>query len=193
MMAKLVRGPHRELLAVVLLLVAGRLLEAQPAPLQHSALKGEMKVLEAVIDQTMSQTFAPPFGLLQKTKGAYLPDFGLVFSLEINLYPTRLPNPFDLRPVSKAEIDEAYKVKLQRIAAIKQSVPRLLADHASSLRHLGPDETVAVVTHFFQVQTEDDALPTQLIIEVKKLDLDQYENKALSYEQLLGKMKMSEF
>ena len=59
--------------------------------------------------------------------------------------------------------------------------------------HQIADETVAVVTHFFQVQTEDDALPTQLIIEVKKLDLDQYENKALSYEQLLGKMKMSEF
>lgn len=189
MISKLIRGS--ELLAVLLALVAG--LEAQAAPLRRTALKGEMKVIEAVIDQTMSQTFAPPFGLLQRTKGAYLPDFGLVFSLEINLYPVRVPNLFDLRPVSKAEINEAHKVKLQRIAVIRESVPRLLADHAGSLRHLSPDETVAVVTHLFEIRAEDDALPTQLIIEVKKSDLDEYADKKLSYQQLLGKMKMSEF
>ena len=63
-----------------------------------SALKGEMKVFEAVIDGTMAQIFAPPFGLLEKTQGTYLPGFGLAFSLEVNLYPMRVPLPSIWRP-----------------------------------------------------------------------------------------------
>jgi hypothetical protein len=130
--------------------------------------------------------------LLEKTKGTFLPDFGLVFSLEVNLYPLRVPSPFDTRPVSKTELESARKAKLERIEAIKKSVPQLLADHASGLHDVAPDEAVAVVTHFFQVQTDDGDLPGQLIIEVKKSDLDQYADKKLSYDQLLAKMKTLE-
>ncbi|HKS96688.1 MAG TPA: hypothetical protein VJV74_11245 [Terriglobia bacterium] len=150
-----------------------------------------MKVFEAVINQSVSQTFAPPFGLLEKAKGAYLPDFGVVFSLEVNLYPTRMPSPFDTRPLSRTEVETARKTKVERIETIKKSVPRLLADHAAALHDVGADETVAVVTHFFEVQA-DGGLPSQVVIEVKKSDLDQYVDKKLSYEQLLGKMKIVE-
>jgi hypothetical protein len=58
---------------------------AQTPPSNLAALKAEMKVFEAVIDGTMAQTFAPPFGLLENAKGVYLPGFGLAFSLEVNL------------------------------------------------------------------------------------------------------------
>ncbi|HEV2495157.1 MAG TPA: hypothetical protein VG204_19015 [Terriglobia bacterium] len=186
--------PTRSSTALVLLamgLSLGQPLSAQTSAPDHAQLKNEMKVLEAVINQNMSQTFAPPFGLLEKTKGAYLPDFGLVFSLEVNLYPTRMPSPFDTRPLSQAEVETARKTKVGRIEAIKKSVPRLLADHAAALHDMSASETVAVVTHFFEVQT-DGGLPSQLVIEVKKSDLDQYEDKKLSYEQLLGKMKIAE-
>ena len=111
-----------------------------------------MKVFEAVIDGTMSQTFAPPFGLLEKTQGTYLPGFGLAFSLEVNLYPARSPNPFNMTPLSKAEIDKAQKVKQERIATVKDSVPRLLADHAISLRDLSADDSIAVVVHLFEMR-----------------------------------------
>src|SRR5208337_2458571 len=110
----------------------------------------EMKVIEAVIDGTMAQTFAPPFGLLEKTQGTYLPGFGLAFSLEVNLYPLRAPNPFNMAPLSKAELEKAEKVKRERIATVKESVPRLLADHAMSLRDLGSADSVAVVVHLFE-------------------------------------------
>ena len=186
--------PTRSSTALLLLawtLFLGQPLEAQTSAPDHAQLKNEMKVLEAVINQNMSQTFAPPFGLLEKTKGAYLPDFGLVFSLEVNLYPTRMPSPFDTRPLSRTEVETARKTKVERIEAIKKSVPRLLADHAGALHDMSAGETVAVVAHFFEVQT-DGGLPSQLVIEVKKSDLDQYEDKKLSYEQLLGKMRIAE-
>jgi hypothetical protein len=180
------------LLGTTLLFWLVQPLPGQPAPSGYVALKGEMRVMEAVIDETLSQTFTPPFGLLEKTKGAYLPDFGLVFSLEVNLYPLRAPNPFDMRPLTKAELEKAAKAKRQRIEVIKKSVPRLLADHGSSLRDVNSQESVAVIVHLFHIPVEGEALPTEVIVEVKKTDLDQYLGKKLSYEQLLEKVKTLE-
>ena len=166
---------------------------AQSPPSNLSALKGEMKVFEAVIDGTMAQTFAPPFGLLEKTQGTYLPGFGLAFSLEVNLYPLRAPNPFNLTPLSKAELDTAQKAKLERITTIKESVPRLLADHAMSLRDLSSDDSVAVVVHLFEMQPGQIKFPDQLVIETKKSDLDHFWDKKISYQELTAKMTILEF
>jgi hypothetical protein len=165
---------------------------AQSPPSHLSALNAEMKVFQAVIDGTMAQTFAPPFGVLEKTQGTYLPGFGLVFSLEVNLYPMRVSGPFDPRPLSKAELEKAQKGKLERIATIKESVPRLLADHAISLRDLDSKDSVAVVVHFFELQTGDTKLPEQLVVEARKSDLDQFWDKKISYQQLVAKMKTLE-
>jgi len=166
--------------------------QAQSLPSNLSALKGEMKVFQAVVDETMGQTFAPPFGLLEKTQGTYLPGFGLAFSLEVNLYPSRSPNPFDMTPLSKAELENARKMRLERIDTIKKSVPRLLADHAISLRDLGSDDSVAVVVHLFEMEIGDSKLPDQLVIATRKSDLNRFWDKKISYEELVAKTKILE-
>lgn len=168
------------------------LLRAQVPTPHYSALMREIRVLRAVIDETMAQTFAPPFGVLEKTKGTYLPGFGVVFSLEVNLYPVRIPSPFDPRPLSKEELEKARKTKLERIGIIKDSIRRLLTDHANSLRDLSSEESVAVVVHLFHFQAEGEQLPMQLVLEVKKQDLDRYWQKKLSYDELVLKMKILE-
>jgi hypothetical protein len=186
---------RRELVAALvvgMLLLSGHHLSGGATGPSSTALKAQMKVLEAVINETMGQTFAPPFGLLEKAKGTYLPNFGVVFSLEVNLYPVRIPNPFDLRPLSKEELEKARKVKLERIRTIKQAVPRLLADHGSTLREIGADESIAVVVHLFHFQAEGESLPTQIVMEVKKSDLDQYWDKKLSFDGLREKVKTLE-
>ena len=165
---------------------------AQSRPSNIIALKGQIKVFEAVIDGTMAQTFAPPFGLLEKTQGTYLPGFGLAFTLEVNLYPLRTPNPFNMAPLSKTELEKAEKVKRERIATVRESVPRLLADHAMSLRDLGSADSVAVVVHLFEVEPGDTKLPDQLVIETRKSDLDQFWDKKISYQELVAKMKVLE-
>jgi hypothetical protein len=95
--------------------------------------------------------------------------------------------------LSKAELDTAQKAKLERIATIKESVPRLLADHAMSLRDLSSDDSVAVVVHLFEVQSGDTKFPDQLVIEARKSDLDQFWDKKISYKQLTAKMTILEF
>ena len=164
---------------------------AQSAPPNLTALKGQMEVFDAVVDQTMSQTFTAPFGLLEKTQGAYLPDFGVVFSLEVNLSPMRSPNPFDPRPLTPAEIDRAEHTERERIVLLKQTIPRLLADHATGLHDLDAAAYVAVVVHLFQVETADEIeVPGQLVVEARKSDLDQFWDKRISYRQLLARIKI---
>lgn len=192
MFSKFNQGPWVAMLGISLLLGLGQSLLGQSAPPKYADLKAEMRVMDAVIDETMGQTFQPPFGLLEKTKGAYLPDFGLVFSLEVNLYPLRVLSPFDMRPLTQAELDKAAKTKRERIEIIKKALPRLLADHGNSLRDLSAQDSVAVVVHLFQVPTEGETLPSELIVEVRKADLDQNWGKAISFEQLLQKIKILE-
>jgi hypothetical protein len=187
------RATRRSLAVFTLLLTLARTLGAQsPAP-NLSGLKGEIKVFEAVINETIVQTFAPPFGLLEKAKGTYLSDFGVIFSLEVNLYPVRIPNMFNVRPPTKEEVEKARKAKLERIGIIKQTMPRLLADHVNALREFPSGESVAVIVHLFHFQAEGENLPTQIIIEVKRSDLDLYSDRKLSYEQFLSHVKFSEF
>jgi len=192
MFSKLDKDPWAAMLGISLLLGLSQSLFGQSAAPNYAALKAEMRVMDAVIDETMGQTFTAPFGLLEKTKGAYLPDFGLVFSLEVNLYPLRTLSPFDLRPLTQEELEKAAKTKRERIEVIKKSLPRLLADHGSSLRDLSAQDSVAVIVHLFHIPTEGENLPTQLIVEVRKADLEQNWGKTISYEQLLEKVKFLE-
>ncbi len=167
-------------------------LAAQTGSSNLSALKGEMKVFEAVINETMVQTFAPPFGLLEKAKGAYLPGFGIVFSLEVNLTPVRPLSPFNMQPLSKEELAKAQKMRRERLGVIKTAVPRLLADHGGGLRDVSSDESVAVVVHLFPLPYEDEKLPSQIVLEVKKSDLDQYSERKLSYAEFEKKVSVLE-
>jgi hypothetical protein len=165
---------------------------AQSPPAKLVALRGQMKIFEGVIDGNMAQIFSPPFGLLEKTLGTYLPGFGLAFSLEVNLYPARAFTPFGPLAVNPTETKKAQQLKSERIAAVKESVPRLLADHASSLRDLTADDHIAVVVHLFRLEEAEDGLPGQLVIETRMSDLNSFWDRQISYQQLLTRIKILE-
>jgi hypothetical protein len=165
---------------------------AQSPDPRMRALKGEMKVLEAVIDQSLSESFPPPFGVLEKAKGTYLPDFGVAFSVEVYLYPMRTPTPFDTRPTTPAEEEKARRAQLARIAAIKKSVPHMLVEYASGLRDVRPEESVAIIIHFFHAQAESEKVPSQIVMVVRKQSLDDLWDKKISFDELLEKVKWVE-
>ena len=50
-----------------------------------------------------------------------------------------------------------------------------------------------MVVHLFEMQPGDAKLPEQLVIETRKSDLNQFWDKKISYEELVGKMKILEF
>jgi len=132
-------------------------------------LKIQLQVFQDLVNRSIQQSFEQPFTLLQDAKGSYLPHFGAVFQLEVNLHPMRLISPFDMRPYTPEELRKARDAKLQRVRELKTRLSALLLEHGTKLSEVPPDQGVAIVVHLFNLPSEQsEALPTQLVIETSR-------------------------
>lgn len=156
-------------------------------------LKRDIRIFSSVMDTMMHEAVVEPFGLLEKTKGAYLPGFGLVFSLEINLVQLRMRSPFDLRPVSREELEQAAKQKQQKVGPLRDQLARALADYGSNIE-LPPTDHLAVIVHLFNYPEEDqEALPSGIAAQVSRRDLIAYKSGKLSYTDFVKRVEFVNF
>ncbi len=107
---------------------------------------------------------ADPVYVLGLTRGLYLPGYGAVFTAELDLIPTPIPNPF--RP--KITPEEAVKVhqrKIEHLALLKKSMHDMWVDAASSLTSLpDTDQIVVAVRLFYQPWEDMNGLPAQIVM-----------------------------
>jgi hypothetical protein len=166
--------------------------QAPPPALDFAAIKRETQLFETVLNTAVQQRFEQPFLLLQETKGAYLEGYGVVFTLEVSLYPMRLRTPFAAAPYSDKELVNARTQKLQRTKEMETLIRDLLRDHGMGLRSLPPDESIAVVVHLFN-QTEQRDMPTQLAVQVKKQWLQEAAGRKLNAAEFRLKLSVVSF
>lgn len=168
-----------------------------PAPAEKPdlrQLKRDISVFSGVIDNTLRESFSQPYGLLQQTKGAYLPGYGLVFSLEVSLVQLRMRSPFDPRPLTRQELDTAFKLKQERIGELERRVlPRLLADYGGTIE-LPPTEHLAVVIHLFNFPEEDQQeLPSRLVAQVSRQDMLEFKTGKILYADFAKRVELLKF
>lgn len=132
------------------------------------ALKVQLAAFERIVNDDITQAFASPFALLQDVKGTYLPQFGAVFHLEVNLHPLRMISMFSRKPYTAEELQIAREAKLQRVRDLKARLSALLLEHGTKLTEVPVDQNVAVVVHLFNLPSESEGLPTQLIMETSR-------------------------
>jgi hypothetical protein len=133
----------------------------------YGAIKRQTQLFETLITTAVKQRFDIPFVMLQETRGAYLEGYGVVFTLEVNLRPMRFISPFDARPYTDKEIQDARAIKLRRIKEAEALFRDLLRDHANGLAFLRPEESVAIVMHLFNTAEHRD-VPTQLVVQAHR-------------------------
>lgn len=157
-------------------------------------LRRDIRVFAGIVDTTIRESLPEPFGLLETTKGTYLPGFGLVFSLEVNLVALRVRSPFDPRPLSKEELEQAFKLKQERIAELEQRMlPRLLADYGANIEMPASDR-LAVVMHLFNFPEEDrEELPARLVVEASRQDLLEYKQGKIPYPDFAKRVLVLKF
>jgi hypothetical protein len=107
-------------------------------------LKKRIELFESVLNQSLSQTFGGPFETLDRTRGAYLPGYGVVFSFEVNLTPMQNLGPFSAAPTPKEEKTQREEESRRREKAISLA-EQTLGDYGQSLSLLAPGEAVAIV------------------------------------------------
>ena len=155
-------------------------------------LRGQIEQFQAVIEDALRQDVRS--AVLSAPKGAYLEDYGAVFSTEASLYRIRLITPFSRRPYSQEELDQAHRAALERLARLKQGLRQAVAEHGSLLGQLKPEHNVAVIVHLFNgVGDPSRPYPSQLIFKARAGSVSDYRQGKITMEELVRQVRISQF
>jgi hypothetical protein len=167
---------------------------APDSPQDFSGIKRELAVFQGVVDATLKQHLPGPFPLLGTTKGTYLPEYGAVFNVEVNVYQIRQLSPFDVRPLTEKELSDAYNQMLDRIKTVKGLLVKIIGDHGANLELLKPEENVTVVAHLFAAASDRKReFPSQVVFSAKKSVIEGYRERKLSLEEFVKNMQVLQY
>ena len=193
-MLKLKNAAATLLVALLTFSSVGWAQSAQPFAPDFPELRPELEVFQEVIQKTLVANLQGPIPVLSTPKGTYLPDYGAVFNVEGNMYEVRAVSPFSPKPLTQQELDEAYHLMLKRVDALRERMLQAIADHGSSLQHLKPEETLAVVVYLFNGYADPNRpCPSQLIFRVKKAAISEYQDKKISLSDLTKRIEITRF
>ena len=163
-----------------------------PAPVDRSRLRGQIEQFQGVIENALRQDVRST--VLSAPRGAYLEDYGAVFSTEASLYRIRPLTPFSSSPYSPRELDQAYQAALERVERLKQDLRRAVAEHGSVLGQLKPSHTLAVIVHLYNgVADPGRPYPSQLIVKASAGSVTDYREGKITMEELVDRVRISQF
>jgi hypothetical protein len=128
-----------------------------------------IEAMEKSIDAKLQTLFAPESAeVVGVTQGAYINGYGAVFMSEVNLAPAPGITPFH-PTVKPDEVKRTHDRKLQRIAALRNSMRDMLVDTAASLDSVPSDEQVALsISLFYWTWENREGLPAQIVMHAPK-------------------------
>ena len=175
--------------------IAALLLAAAPQPVvEGRAVRATLKSVEKTIDEKVQQmTARAPFVLLGTTRGAYLPGYGAVFSLEVNLVPVAGLSPF--RPAyTPQEMQNLNRQKREKIGTLRAGLRPLLVEQAAGLAQIPTGEKVALIVTLFNFHWEDTTgLPSQIVLQATRQDLINLKARSAAPPELERVIEMKEF
>jgi hypothetical protein len=151
--------------------VLSLLLAPQPV-VEGRAVRASLKSVERGIDERVQRMVdRAPFVLLGTTRGGYLPGYGAVFTLEVNLVPVAGISPF--RPAyTPQEIQNINRQKREKLGTLRAALRPLLVDQAANLSQVPPNEKVALIVSLFNHHWEDTTgLPSQIVLQATRQSL----------------------
>jgi hypothetical protein len=178
----------------MLLVLAGSFVQAGSAPQKDELkkLKDEIGLMDSVLNQSISQAFATPFGVLDDARGAYLPGYGVVIDFELNLSPASASmGPFSSPPTPQQE-RARLEEETRRGGQAKELAEKVLADFGHTLSDLPPRESVAIVIHTVAVR-EQGLQRSVIIVQAAKESIDQYRANAIDRAAFLRKLEIVEY
>ncbi|MDE2758413.1 MAG: hypothetical protein OXU26_00525 [Acidobacteriota bacterium] len=163
-----------------------------PTPIDRLQLRGQIEQFQAVVENALRQDVRST--VLSAPRGAYLEDYGAVFSTEASLYRIRPLTPFSSIPYSRQELEEAYQAALQRVGRLKENLRQAVAEHGSLLEQLKPDHTLAVIVHLYNgVPDPGRPFPSQLIFKARAGSVKDHREGKITMEELVRQVRISQY
>ncbi len=163
-----------------------------PAPIDRAQLRGQIEQFQGVIENALRRSIGSI--LLSAPRGAYLEDYGAVFSTEATLYHIRPITPFSRKPYSREELDKAHRAALKRLEGLKDGLRQAVAEHGSLLGQLKPSHRLAVIVHLYNgVGDPRRPLPSQLIFKTGVATVGDFREGKITMEELVRQVRISQF
>jgi hypothetical protein len=173
-------------LALALLVAAG--LGAQPPAVKRDVI---VTVEQHLDDAIRGLNANEPYDLLGFARGVYLPGYGVVFTVEMNLVITPI-TPFHQQP-SGVQLTRLRQKKVQRLVPVRELMRAALVDAAATLDPVPSNEQVVLaVTLFYRSFEERDGLPGQIVMQAPKRLLLDYKSNRISKAQLDSAIQVQE-
>lgn len=164
--------------------------QPKPNPNLPQVRKG-IELFESVLNQSLVQAFGGPFDTLDRARGAYLPGYGVIFSLEVSLTPLQNLGPFS--PPANAKTEQAQREEeTRRREKAKAVAEDVLGNYNQSLTPLAPDDSVAIVIYTVAAHPSKVDRSTIVISADKKL-LDSRLNRSIDQPHFVQKLSITEY
>ena len=175
--------------ALLLVLVTATAFTADQEKTDLTKMRDQIRVLESVLNQNLTQSFPGPFPYLDAAHGVYLPGYGVVFSFEVNLARPSL-GLFE-SPTAQTDRDRKQEEQKRREQA-KAMAEKLIADFGHTMDQLGADDSLAIVIHG-SAATDRGLEKTTIVVRAQKRDLDQLRANTLDRAAFLRKLQVLEY
>lgn len=163
-----------------------------PAPIDRVQLRGQIEQFQEVLEHALRRSVGST--LLSAPRGAYLEDYGAVFSTEASLYRIRPLTPFGSKAYSREELDQAHRAALERLEGLKEGLRQAVAEHGSLLGQLKPSHTLAVIVHLYNgVSDPRRPYPSQLIFKTGAASVGDFRQGKITMEELVRQVRISQF
>lgn len=150
--------------AAALALLAAVPLGAEGPELLEPHLVRQMEAVEAVVDREFRSADGSRPSAISAARAIFLPGYGSVFLVEVNLAPAANASPFR-RSYTAREIREINLRKRAALEPLRRRMRRILLSEGPSLTHLAPDLQVALAVTLFHFPWEDrTGLPSQVVV-----------------------------
>jgi hypothetical protein len=154
-----------------------------------------LKAVEAAINDRFRSGLNDPFDLLGTARGSYLPGYGAVFTVEMNLVtlPPLAFSPFS-QTASPQELAALHDRKVKKLAALRDAMHDLMLTAGSTLTTLAGDERVTMEAFLFNYRWEKTAgLPHKLVMTAERRKLVDAKGNKLSTADLAAVIQETEY
>jgi hypothetical protein len=128
----------------------------------------QMESVQGFLNDKFRAGPTDPYDLLGTARGTYMPGYGTLFTVEMELVYVAPPSPFR-RPYSPEEIAVVRERKLKKLAVLKETMRSFLVSASSQLDGLPLNEHIAVETLLWHYNWEDSkGIPQRVFMTAEK-------------------------
>ena len=151
-------------------------------PARTAPLGKQIASAEKALDRHFRSAGAgTSIALIGAARGVYLPQYGAVFLVEVNLAPAANVSPFR-RSYSEEEKQQLNARKRERVDDLEQTMREALLQAGAGLTEIGADERVALAVSLFHFPWEDlTQLPKQVVMTGARGELASAESLSTRY------------